>query len=394
MNQEIKFTCSHCGQKMLVDAAAIGLTVACPGCGKDLVVPAQDTRDELVPSPVRPRSQAVPEQRASLQSAAPTETLPALGASDPTRDLIAATVQNSRLEGQIAEFRQQVKKLRSDVGRVTEERDEAIGQIQQMAPELELAREHLEAYAQSVDSLQQQVLQAEVDVAEARQQLADAQEERTVGLRENQSLQQRIDTQQEELASLFAELTTATGKGQTLEADLVKLRENLTSAENQGETLRLEIAELVKERDSLRRSVSESGLGQELFALREQLATAEKECKRLSLQVRQLSSDVDTSEKARQERDDLIRTLKTELERRSTATTSEAKINNDIEVLRGIIARQNSELEQKHTQLVRFKRARLGVQFVYVMFALALSGLLVLAWKMVTKLKPGSLLDF
>src|SRR4029453_10739460 len=130
------------------------------------------------------------------------------------------------------------------------------------------------------------------------------------------------------------------GRIGALEADLAKVRETLISTEHANESSRAEIADLLKERDSLRRSLSESGLGQELVATREQLATAEKECKRLSLHSRQLTSDVDAAERVRKERDDLIRTLKTELDnvRRAAEASSKVKADNDNEVLRGIIA--------------------------------------------------------
>lgn len=396
MNHEIKFTCSHCEQNMVADAAAAGLTIACPSCGNELVVPAESTRERLLSSPAKPSSEAASADRPGPRIATVSETIAGITAPDPRQDLIAASVQNSRLEGQAAELRQQIKKLRTEISRVTAERDEAIGQTQRMAPELEVARENILAYEEAVESLQQQVRQTEADIAEARHQLADTQAERTAGAREIQSLQQRVAAQDEELTSLWSELTAATGRAEASEAELAKVRENLDSAEHSSEALRVEIVDLVKERDSLRRSVSESGLGQELVAIREQFATSEKECKRLSLHARQLTSDVDAAEKARKERDDLIRTLKTELDhaRRSAEAASEAKSNNDNEVLRGIIARQNVELEQRHVQLVRLKRARLGVQFAYVAFALALAGIIFWAVKMVPKLKPGSLFDF
>jgi chromosome segregation ATPase len=265
-----------------------------------------------------------------------------------------------------------------------------------MAPELDVARENLHAYSEAFDSLQQQLRQAEADVADARHHLADTQEERTVALREIQALQQRIAEQEKEVASLWTELTASTGKAEAAAAELVKVRENLASVEQAGESLRAEKADLTKERDSLRRSVSESGLGQELVSVREQLATAEKENKRLNLHSRQLTSDVDAAEKARKERDDLIRTLKTELDtaRRSATANSEAKINNDNDVLRGIIARQNAELEQKHTQLKRLKRARLGVQFAYALFAIALIVIAIWAAKVIPKMKSKNPLDF
>ena len=80
--------------------------------------------------------------------------------------------------------------------------------------------------------------------------------------------------------------------------------------------------------------------------------------------------------------------------RRTVSAASDVKLQNDNEVLRGIIARQNSELEQRRTQLVRLKRDRLGVQFAYAAFALALVGIAIWAVKMIPKLKASSLLDF
>lgn len=396
MNQEIKFTCSHCEQKMVADEAAIGLTISCPGCGSVLIVPATTTLDVSSAGPIRPRSQSMPADRPTPRTSTVSETVSGTSAPEARQDLIAASVQNSRLEGQIAEFRQQIKKLRAEISRVTSERDEAMAQAQQMAPELDVARENLHAYAEAFDSLQQQLRQAEADVADARHHLADTQEERTVALREMQVLQQRIAEKEQELTSLWTELTAATGKAEGVDAELRKVRENLASVEQASESLRLEMADLTKERDSLRRSVSESGLGQELVSTREQLATAEKENKRLNLHSRQLTSDVDAAERARKERDDLIRTLKTELDnaRRSATANSEAKINNDNEVLRGIIARQNSELEQKHSQLKRLKRARLGVQFAYALFAIALIFIAVWAVKVIPKMKSKNPLDF
>jgi chromosome segregation ATPase len=396
MNHEIKFICSHCEQKMLVDASAIGLTIACPSCGKELIVPAESMLAVSPPAPIRPRSHVVPADRPAPRSTTVAETIAGISAPDSRQDLIAASVQNSRLESEVTELRQQLKKARSDLNRISLERDEAISQVHQLTPQLDSARSSILGYEQTVDALQQRILQAEADVVEARQRLEETQSERTVAVRDIQGLQQRIVVQEQELASLWAELTAATGRGQALEVELAKTCENLTAVEHASESLKSELADLGKERDSLRRSVSESGLGQELVSVREQLASAEKECKRLSLNSRQLTSDVNAAEKARNERDDLIRTLKKELEnaRRSAESSSETKGNNDNDVLRGIIARQNSELQQKHAQLVRLKRARLGVQFVYALFALALAGIIIWAVKVVPKLNPGSFFDF
>src|SRR4029079_2819959 len=114
--------------------------------------------------------------------------------------------------------------------------------------------------------------------------------------------------------------------------------------------------------------------GRDLMMARDQLAEVTKERDRLSGEVRHLSDDLQSVTKAKGDRDEQIKTLSRELDeaRRRAEAASEARLRQDNEVLRGIIARQNSELEQKHAQLVRLKRARLGVRLAYASFALGL----------------------
>jgi len=39
---DITFNCDSCGQELVVDEVAVGVTVECPNCGQELTVPSRD----------------------------------------------------------------------------------------------------------------------------------------------------------------------------------------------------------------------------------------------------------------------------------------------------------------------------------------------------------------
>ena len=39
---DIIFNCDKCGQQLVVDEVAVGVTVECPNCGQELTVPSRD----------------------------------------------------------------------------------------------------------------------------------------------------------------------------------------------------------------------------------------------------------------------------------------------------------------------------------------------------------------
>src|SRR6188472_2793528 len=49
---DIKFSCTECGQRMLVDPAAAGHVTSCPGCATELLIPEVG---ELEPAETLPR---------------------------------------------------------------------------------------------------------------------------------------------------------------------------------------------------------------------------------------------------------------------------------------------------------------------------------------------------
>jgi hypothetical protein len=61
-------------------------------------------------------------------------------------------------------------------------------------------------------------------------------------------------------------------------------------------------------------------------------------------------------------------------------------VQKDNDVLRGIVDRQNAELQARHIELVRFKRARMGLRMVYVGFGIGLVTLAIVTLKVLPQL--------
>ena len=107
---------------------------------------------------------------------------------------------------------------------------------------------------------------------------------------------------------------------------------------------------------------------------RAELATANRERADLAERAARLDSLLMEAEKARDAAQSDVKAIRRELEeeRRKAASTSEESLRHNNDVLRGIMERQNADLEQKHKELIRLRRARFGVRLAYAGFAIAL----------------------
>ena len=104
---------------------------------------------------------------------------------------------------------------------------------------------------------------------------------------------------------------------------------------------------------------------------------ADEERASLSKTAEQLTADLAASTTERKRLDDLLGEMRRRMEeatRRADAGSDE-KLQHDNSVLRGIVARQNTELEIRHRDIVRLRRKRFGLQIVYALFALGLLAL-------------------
>jgi chromosome segregation ATPase len=368
--------------------------------------------------------------------------------SDLRQELLDASVQTSELERELVDARTRAesfsishRKLQDELKRLSDEhqalcnkytfaagdRDTAVACTQRMADEIEQLRSRAEAaealmeeahqqlealraerieLTQAVATAQEevaaygrQVQEQEYDLIAERAQHVETQSERTAATRKIEAQEQHLAALQTEIASARAALVLAEENALALEVTEQKLAdttERLKSSEGRVSQMEKELLDSSAECQSLRRSLSESTTGRDLMIARDQFAEVSKQRERLAGEVRQLSDDLQTLTAAKVNRDEQFKTLSRELEeaRRRAEAASEARLRQDNEVLRGIIARQNTELEQKHAQLVRLKRARLGVRLAYASFALGL--VLVAAWaiKTVPGLQLSSFLKF
>ena len=431
---------------MLVDAQAAGMHADCPSCGCHVPIPkvrAMNDR-EYAPKTSRKREasrnlSAVVGNGSPRHQEVGSDTFSDPEITDLRQELLDASVQASELERELTEARAEVesrlaahRKLQDELRRVSEEhqsicnrytaaasdRDTAVACTQQMADEIERLRCRAEAAESLMEEAHQQVeiLRAEgVELAQAvanaqeenalyalqlqelegdlvaeRAQHVETQQERTDATRKLHELEQQITALETELASTQGALALAEESASALKAteqNLADTVEKLANTETNLARVEKELSESNADCQSLRRSLSENTTGRDLMAARDQLAEVNKERERLSGELRQMTEDFRSLTAMKADRDEQLNKLSRELDeaRRRAEAASEARLRQDNEVLRGIIARQNSELEQKHTQLVRLKRARLGVRLAYASFALGL--VVVAAWAI--KLVPG-----
>jgi chromosome segregation ATPase/DNA-directed RNA polymerase subunit RPC12/RpoP len=412
MTTDIKFACSSCGQRMLVEAEAAGLAIDCPYCATQVTIPKLGAlHDREYPAPTAP-------QREGLRTtSAPRGDAPAKDEYlDPElatlrQELLEASIQATRLEGELTDARAAAEKLRGELKTAAKEKRDLVKKL--TAHEAQLAEgqaalaalrtenhtltARLAALELEREKLATDLRARELELTAERDSHATTQSDRLATARQLEALKTRASQLETDLASARADLAAAQKKQAKLaaaEGELAAARRQLTQRGEELATRQRDLAKAREEIAALQRSLTENSAGQELLATRDELATTRQQRDSLTAQARQLTADLAAVEAARRERDEQLKALRAELDeaRRRAEATGEVRLRQDNEVLRGIIARQNTELEQRHVQIVRLKRARFGVRLAYAAFAIALLGLAVWAVKVVPHF--GALLKF
>lgn len=70
---DISFNCSKCGQSMVIDEDAAGVTIDCPNCGEPSYVPSQSTVIASEPEPLAVAPPPPISQQPALQITAPND---------------------------------------------------------------------------------------------------------------------------------------------------------------------------------------------------------------------------------------------------------------------------------------------------------------------------------
>gem|GEM_PF-5900244 len=438
---------------MVVEEAAGGLATECPSCRASIVIPGtvslHDRSYETEPNRSRltiangvTKDRATPDGEESSQPEAAAAAALRHEVLEATRQIsrleaqltaatAAAEVANGELEKVKAErrkVRDELVQLKKDLATreeelatagkaqqeaesraltLAEELTKVEGQYATMQEELALWQTETETLSNQRNELLPRLEAAEQQAAQATTTLqtteaarhdlemrcASLQTERTATQAELQTLEARLSDTALHLAAAEAHDKLTGEKLQTASTELEATKKQLSHVDETAKSLAICLEELKKDRDELRRSLSEDTTGKDLVETRGQLQTTEKDRDRLQAETQRLAHELETTRKGRQQIDEQLKSLTRELDeaRRRAEAASEVRLRQDNEVLRGIIARQNSDLEQKHVQLVRLKRARLGVRLAYAAFALALLGIAWWAMKTVPGLSLGKL---
>jgi chromosome segregation ATPase len=292
--------------------------------------------------------------------------------------LTEALVRLAEREAELAETHLAFQTFRGETAWI-------FGEADRLASELARSRNEVETFAM-------QLREREIEFAETKDFLTEAQAERTAALREIHSLTAQRAELDAELTEARAELIGAAMAEARLcetERELANVQERFRSADEGCKSLSICVEELKKEIGTLRRNLSENTAGLELIEARDRLATIGVERDRFASQSDQLATDVRRQEQAAKELDEQIKSLRLQLDEalRAAEEQSEARLREDNEVLRGIVARQNLELEHRHRQLVRLRRAQFALRLVYAIFALGLIAIGVVAVKYVPALR-------
>jgi len=422
---EIKFQCSQCGQSISVDSSAVGLSANCPTCDNPLVVPSlsslhhrqygelsetgherpayaaeepdfsaaemQELREDLIAAQRRAddaeRAVAAARKEAvRLQQQLTLETEHGEGhaasAISAQGDVERLQVEREQLNGELAQSRQQAAIVESQLG-------DARAKIAQLAAGLEVAEENraqwVAAFDQTSENAQAnetQLAAREAELNEALAGLGESAHALAAARTETDTLQSERAILSQQIESAQAGLRDANARGATLEEKLAATQRTLESTEAERQTLSVRCEALRQEEKILRRDLSESHDGRELLTLRERLRTLESDHQKATASLGRREAEVQSLTTAvLQVRADLIeaRDRGADAERRAEAA-SESQIAKDNEVLRGIIARQNTAGEERFVELRRLKRARLMLRLVYGLFGLGILGLLALGF--------------
>ncbi|MCE9609747.1 MAG: hypothetical protein K8R23_06015 [Chthoniobacter sp.] len=185
----------------------------------------------------------------------------------------------------------------------------------------------------------------------------------------------------EEVRSLRDDLHEARQRIESQAAALAAAEKNLadaklavTAAETARNTFNGQCLLLGEEIETLRNHLREGHAGRELLALRDRFETLDAEHRKTAAALARAEAEMQTLAAAEQQlRADLARVnvSAVEAERRAEAG-SESTLQRDNGVLRGIIDRQKTELEERLLELRKLQRARLTLRIIYGLVALGL----------------------
>lgn len=256
MIAEIKFACSHCGQKIAVGADAAGVGIDCPTCQNPVTIPR------------------------GIIAAEPRRTEGGL-----REKLTASQAECERLRATATHAQAELKSFHTE--RLTLRNEAAALKQRAAAAEAQLGA--MQLLQQRFAATETQLASMEQARAETQAALAGAMEERAHAARELEGVRQQFAAAQAEMNALQARLAAASGEAEALRSlmdrdeasrTLLSTRTKLTAAEEELRVRRQSATQL--EGDLQKAETERDRLEEERAGLHRRLAGALKQAEDLT----------------------------------------------------------------------------------------------------------------
>lgn len=369
---DIKFECSQCGQRMVVECSAAGQRADCPGCSTPLTVPHESTE-----APVNGES-SVAGLAVAVRASPP-----------PARETGPKTVQ--QLEGELAVAHEEIERQHSLFKKAVDECERLNANGTHIQAELKSFQADRQQLKTDLTHARHALATAEARVSELVDTLSAIQQENGA-LREQaevdvNALNERLAVVEARLAARETELQQNKTEHTDALRSLARTRAEFSKVSTEAAGLRSEVEILRTDFETTTQELASTS--QQLFDIKGQLESLTEE-HRVSTAERD-----DWRQQAEGFRHDLaqvdngrdlleLRGQHAELQKKhqslEIALAEQAETGKkENDVLRGIVDRQNATLAGHHVELRRLRRARFSLRLVYAIFALALLGLTFLA---------------
>jgi len=352
---DIKFECTQCGQRMLVEKSAAGQRADCPMCGNPVLVPhvhppAEVTKGEAaVEEPVAP-PQAVGELEEARAEIARLQALFKKAVDECER----LTANATPVQAEIKSFQSDRQQLKVDAAQARLAATTAEAHVAQLADGLAAAQQELAVLRSDAETeitaLNERLSAAETRVATREREMRESKGEHTEALRSLARTRAEFAKVNSEAGGLRSEVEVLQQEFQAVTQGLAVSQEQLRETQARLEIVTGEHRQAGTERDEWRQQAE--GFRRDLAALDTGRDLIELRARHQELQQKHQSLETTLAER-----------------------TEAAKKDND--VLRGIVDRQNTTLAICHSDLRRLRRARFALRLVYGLFTL---GLLVLGY--------------
>ncbi|MEA3187433.1 MAG: hypothetical protein QOD99_1263 [Chthoniobacter sp.] len=351
--RDVRFTCSHCQQPLVVDEEGAGLTVHCPQCSKELQIPSPISGAVLLSKAAPSGTKRLLDLERKIYDAE-TQLNDARGEAEQRQRALVETLQELR------SAKQECGLAQDELGVARDEREMLEAQLaraqtaalyaQEQLAQVEAERQRLALHADQIESELSHRQKQNDSVLTERNTLRAESAQKTSALNEFVAQLETMRHERMEIESIAHSTQLALGCAEEERTELRARLEQLTveAAKHVAMLGELEktLAETRRERDQFAADVRQNHELADFLALKSSRDLLEEELRTTQ------GSLSDTREKhllATGERDTLRREA-VDLRLKLSALrveTSECDLRRDNEVLRGIIERLNEELKDR-----------------------------------------------